>query len=92
MAERVVDLLEAVEVETEDGDGQAAATCAREREVELLAEERRFGSCVSSSVLASTVRRLFVSSRLRSTSFRCVMSVTAVPTPTMPSAPARGSS
>ena len=38
MTERVVDLLEAVEVETEDGDGEPAATRACEREVELLAE------------------------------------------------------
>ena len=38
VTERVVDLLEAVEVEAEDGDGEPAAARAREREVELLAE------------------------------------------------------
>ena len=39
MTERVVDLLEAVEVETKDGDGEPAAARACEREIELLAEQ-----------------------------------------------------
>ena len=82
--ERVVDVLEAIEVDAEDGDGQARAARARECELELLSSSRRLGSWVSSSVVASTVRRLFVSSRRRSTSFRCVTSVTVVATPRMP--------
>ena len=41
--ERVVDVLEAVEVEAEDGDGEPAAASARERELELLVEKAPVG-------------------------------------------------
>ena len=41
--ERVVDVLEAIEVDAEDGDGEPAAARARERELELLVEQPPVG-------------------------------------------------
>ena len=67
VAERVVDLLQAVEIEHHDAEARARARTAGELALEVLVERRWFPSPVRLSVSAACARRRCSASRARST-------------------------